>query len=175
MSEASSRREFLACAAAGCAAVAGAGCGTEDTVTVGGDPNQQPIGDPSLYPDSTRPPSMPSDGTNMPTCPSGTTLVAGPMVSSLGVNEMRQVSGTLYVTRDSQGIYAIDIRCTHAGCTLNFMADSATWRCPCHQSLFLLDGTVVGGPALELKKSLPRYYACRGSDGLVRIDTTKRV
>ncbi|ULE33576.1 Rieske (2Fe-2S) protein [Mycobacterium sp. IDR2000157661] len=36
--------------------------------------------------------------------------------------------------------------CTHAGCTLNEVADG-TINCPCHGSRFNLDGTVANGPA----------------------------
>jgi len=38
--------------------------------------------------------------------------------------------------------------CTHAGCTVNEIADG-TINCPCHGSKFNLDGSVANGPASE--------------------------
>lgn len=173
MSESVSRRRFLiqsGCATA-CAAAVPA-CGAEEsTTTVGGSPDVEPIGDASKYPDSTRMPTMPTDG-SMPTCPGTGTYTLGPMASNIGLNQRVQVSGNLYVTRDSQGIYAIDIACTHAGCPINYVPETSTWVCPCHGSRFQLDGTFIAGPA---GKNLRRYFACKGSDGLIRIDMSKLV
>ena len=46
---------------------------------------------------------------------------------------------------DFKGFSAI---CTHAGCTVNKVADG-TIDCPCHGSKFNLDGTVANGPAAK--------------------------
>jgi Rieske Fe-S protein len=51
------------------------------------------------------------------------------------------------VTQPSAGVFqGFSATCTHAGCTVNKVADG-TIDCPCHGSKFNLDGTVAHGPA----------------------------
>lgn len=47
--------------------------------------------------------------------------------------------------RDSGGVYAISIVCTHLGCIVKPTAQG--FECPCHGSAFATDGSVVRGPA----------------------------
>lgn len=173
MSEPTSRREFLVTTACSGAALA-AGCGGEEPTTGGpvGSPNVEPIGDPSKYPDSTRMPTTPNN-TVMPTC-TGTGGVLGPAAESIGLNQAVAVQGmtNLYVVRDSTGVIAVNIACTHAGCPLALKTDRNLWECNCHGSRFSLTGIVVGGPAT---RNLPRYAVCRAPDGLTRIDTSKTI
>lgn len=51
------------------------------------------------------------------------------------------------VLRDGKGgLRAFDARCTHEGCTVQFLArESAIW-CACHNARFNLDGNVIAGP-----------------------------
>jgi Rieske Fe-S protein len=51
------------------------------------------------------------------------------------------------VTQPSAGVFkGFSATCTHAGCTVNKVADG-TIDCPCHGSKFNLDGSVAKGPA----------------------------
>lgn len=51
------------------------------------------------------------------------------------------------VTQPSAGTFkGFSAVCTHAGCTVNKVADG-TIDCPCHGSKFNLDGSVAKGPA----------------------------
>jgi Rieske Fe-S protein len=53
------------------------------------------------------------------------------------------------VTQPSAGVFkGFSAKCTHAGCTLNKVADG-TIDCPCHGSKFNLDGSVANGPATK--------------------------
>jgi len=53
----------------------------------------------------------------------------------------------IVVTQPSAGVFkGFSATCTHAGCTVNKVADG-TIDCPCHGSKFNLDGTVAKGPA----------------------------
>lgn len=45
----------------------------------------------------------------------------------------------------NQEIYALNLTCTHLGCTVN--ATSKGFICPCHGSVFTTVGDVVKGPA----------------------------
>jgi cytochrome b6-f complex iron-sulfur subunit len=49
------------------------------------------------------------------------------------------------VIRKNQDIYALDLTCTHLGCTVN--ATTKGFTCPCHGSMFTPGGDVVKGPA----------------------------
>lgn len=43
--------------------------------------------------------------------------------------------------------------CTHAGCTVRFVAGSTSFACPCHGSKFAIDGAVTTGPATRTLKT----------------------
>jgi len=49
---------------------------------------------------------------------------------------------------------AISRTCTHLGCRVNYLEDKQLIECPCHQSRFTMDGTLISGPA---KKNLPTF------------------
>jgi Rieske Fe-S protein len=51
------------------------------------------------------------------------------------------------LTQPTAGVFkGFSAKCTHAGCTVNKVADG-TIDCPCHGSKFNLDGSVASGPA----------------------------
>jgi Rieske Fe-S protein len=57
------------------------------------------------------------------------------------------IVGEVVVTQPSGGVFkGFSAKCTHAGCTVNKVADG-TIDCPCHGSKFNLDGSVANGPA----------------------------
>ncbi len=156
-----SRRQFLISSAGTLVAV---GCGHGET--------NDPIGDPSYYPNSTRQTTPPMD-TDMPMCASTTGLMPGPAAASLSVNQYIVVSGRIVVCRDSNGLFALDLTCTHAGCEPALVAVSDCWLCPCHGSTYFFNGTLAGiGPA---PRPLPRYAVCEGSDGNLYIDMSKMI
>jgi Rieske Fe-S protein len=59
------------------------------------------------------------------------------------------IVGEVVVTQPSAGDFkGFSAICTHAGCTVNKVADG-TIDCPCHGSKFNLDGSVARGPATK--------------------------
>lgn len=44
-------------------------------------------------------------------------------------------------------IFAVDPRCPHLGCQLEWNPDSLSWECPCHGSRFDFRGHLLDGPA----------------------------
>jgi len=56
-------------------------------------------------------------------------------------------------TSDSQA-FALAPQCTHLGCAYHWEATKNSFVCPCHTSLFTIDGKVVTGPA---PRPLDRY------------------
>ena len=59
------------------------------------------------------------------------------------------IVGEVVVTQPSAGVFkGFSAKCTHAGCTVNKVADG-TIDCPRHGSKFNLDGSVANGPATK--------------------------
>jgi len=54
---------------------------------------------------------------------------------------------------DSQ-VVAFGPQCTHLGCAYHWDENRSQFLCPCHNSIFAIDGTVVSGPA---PRPLDRY------------------
>jgi Rieske Fe-S protein len=76
------------------------------------------------------------------------------------------VSGRLVLVfqDETQQVHALSARCTHEGCTVQYVpGESAIW-CACHNARFDLDGRVLSGPP---PKPLPKYAASRDEDGIV--------
>jgi menaquinol-cytochrome c reductase iron-sulfur subunit len=62
---------------------------------------------------------------------------------------------TAWVVKDSANhIVAFGPQCTHLGCAYRFEETKGEFLCPCHNSLFALDGRVISGPA---PRPLDRY------------------
>lgn len=54
------------------------------------------------------------------------------------------------VYKDDNGkIHAVDTRCPHLGCQLEWNPDELSWDCPCHGSRFDYHGKLISNPAQE--------------------------
>ena len=53
----------------------------------------------------------------------------------------------VWMIRSEDGIYALIAICTHLGCTPIWHPNENRIKCPCHGSVFLLDGQNIAGPA----------------------------
>lgn len=58
------------------------------------------------------------------------------------------------VRTDEKNVVAYSPQCTHLGCAYHWEEERDKFVCPCHESLFTLDGKVVAGPA---SRPLDRY------------------
>jgi cytochrome b6-f complex iron-sulfur subunit len=65
----------------------------------------------------------------------------------VGVDVRWKSLGQFWVVRENQGMYALVSICRHLGCTPNWYPDQQRFRCPCHGSIYDVDGNVRGGPA----------------------------
>lgn len=76
-------------------------------------------------------------------------------------------AGAWLVKKNShKQVFAFDDRCTHLGCHQKWNADRRLFECPCHGSVFDMDGNVKQGPAT---RPMPRLYLHMKADGNVRL------
>jgi menaquinol-cytochrome c reductase iron-sulfur subunit len=61
---------------------------------------------------------------------------------------------TAWVVRSENRVIAFGPQCTHLGCAYHWDGAARQFVCPCHSSLFSIDGKVVAGPA---PRPLDRY------------------
>jgi len=56
--------------------------------------------------------------------------------------------GTAWVVKTADGkVVAFAPACTHLGCAYHWDTEKLKFLCPCHGSVFALDGSVLAGPA----------------------------
>jgi len=84
-----------------------------------------------------------------PSAPGGPAASAGNVIAKTA--DVPVGSGVIVddivVTQPTAGVFmGLSATCTHAGCTVNKVADG-TIDCPCHGSKYNLDGSVAKGPA----------------------------
>ncbi|MDR3542329.1 MAG: ubiquinol-cytochrome c reductase iron-sulfur subunit [Desulfosporosinus sp.] len=78
----------------------------------------------------------------------------------------------VWVKRDSLGVMALVATCTHLGCEVNYHPEKKEWLCPCHGSVYDVEGRPISGPA---PKTLPRVAVELQADGSLMINTAKQV
>jgi Rieske Fe-S protein len=58
--------------------------------------------------------------------------------------------GKIAVWKEANGTpHAVSASCTHKGCIVTWNNADRTWDCPCHGSIFAIEGSVIHGPAME--------------------------
>ena len=78
----------------------------------------------------------------------------------------------LVMVRDSNGIGAFSLLCTHQTCLLTQENSGGGFFCPCHGSQFDKIGRVIAGPAA---KDLPWYELSLLPNGVLQINFAKHV
>jgi len=92
-------------------------------------------------------------------------------VSDFPVGSVTRIdAGAFLVLHDEGGLFAMTAICTHQGCTVDVAQGSLP--CPCHGSVFDLDGNVVTGPAVT---PLDHVQLTIEADGSVVVDTSVTV
>ena len=69
----------------------------------------------------------------------------------------------------SQKLCALTAKCTHEGCTVQYVPGDANIWCACHNGKFDLDGRVLSGPP---PRPLTRWSAQRDADGTITVAPT---
>lgn len=73
----------------------------------------------------------------------------------------------VWIVRTDDRIFAILARCTHLGCTPNWLPNESKFKCPCHGSGFRMSGINFEGPA---PRPLERVKIGLAEDGQLLID-----
>ena len=97
--------------------------------------------------------------------------VGFPFEYSVGVSERFKKQFRVWVVREVDKIYVIQAKCTHLGCTPNWLASEGKFKCPCHGSGFTPDGVNIEGPA---PRPLERFKVALTDDGQIMVDESVR-
>jgi len=69
-----------------------------------------------------------------------------PSTYSFGVDERWKEKYGIWIVRNTESMYALVARCTHLGCTPNWLAAQNKFKCPCHGSGYYVSGVNFEGP-----------------------------
>lgn len=89
----------------------------------------------------------------------------------VGVSERFKKQFRIWIVREIDRIYVIEAKCTHLGCTPNWLAAEGKFKCPCHGSGFTPDGINIEGPA---PRPLERFKVALDADGQMVVDEALR-
>ncbi|HEY7218409.1 MAG TPA: Rieske 2Fe-2S domain-containing protein [Candidatus Binatia bacterium] len=76
----------------------------------------------------------------------------------------------VWIVREDEGFYALFAKCTHLGCTPNWLQAEDKFKCPCHGSGYYRSGLNFEGPA---PRPLDRFQITIGEDGQLLVDKSK--
>ena len=93
---------------------------------------------------------------------------------AFGVSDALQDLRRIWVVRDAEKLFVIYARCTHLGCTPNWVSSAGKFKCPCHGSGFDSAGINFEGPA---PRPMDRAHVEIAPDGqiVVNVDRLYRV
>lgn len=86
------------------------------------------------------------------------------------VNEDFKLSGKFWIIREEDRLAAVSIVCTHLGCIPSWLPNDRKFKCPCHGSGFMANGTNFEGPAPRPLERFKIYV----ENGQVVVDRSKK-
>ena len=90
-----------------------------------------------------------------------------PFQYTSGVSERFKKQFRIWIVREVDRLYVIEAKCTHLGCTPNWLAAEGKFKCPCHGSGFTPDGFNIEGPA---PRPLERFRVALDENGQIIVD-----
>ncbi len=90
---------------------------------------------------------------------------------TLGISIKFKKLKRIWIVREVDKLYVIQAKCTHLGCTPNWLASEGKFKCPCHGSGFTPDGVNIEGPA---PRPLERVKVVLADDGQIMVDESIR-
>lgn len=94
--------------------------------------------------------------------------VSASSIPAAGATPFRHQAGKFYLVRNEDGIQALYWKCVHLGCTVPWNAGTEHFQCPCHGSIFDINGARTGGPATRRMDRMPLTV---NGDGSVVVTT----
>ncbi|HTC34734.1 MAG TPA: ubiquinol-cytochrome c reductase iron-sulfur subunit [Bryobacteraceae bacterium] len=108
-----------------------------------------------LFPPKLRKEAEWVDTADLSTIPAGTpTEIAFERKRVDGWKTTTEKATAWVVKKPNNDVVAFTPQCTHLGCAYHWDDPSHTFMCPCHNSVFSVDGQVLSGPA---PRPLDRY------------------
>ncbi len=86
------------------------------------------------------------------------------------VSERWKKRHRVWVVRTAEGFFALSAKCTHLGCTPNWIETEGKFKCPCHGSGFDPSGVNFEGPA---PRPLERFRIALAEDGQLLVDRSR--
>lgn len=86
------------------------------------------------------------------------------------VSERWKKKHRTWIVRTEEGFFALSGKCTHLGCTPNWLGTENKFKCPCHGSGFYPDGVNFEGPA---PRPLERFRITLAGDGQILVDRSR--
>jgi len=87
-----------------------------------------------------------------------------------GVNQDFLQSNRIWVVIDPGRLFVIFARCTHLGCTPDWLQQQDMFHCPCHGSEYDSDGVNFAGPA---PRPMDRCRVTLQANGTVVVDSSR--
>jgi cytochrome b6-f complex iron-sulfur subunit len=102
--------------------------------------------------------------------PSSKFRIGYPSDFGLGVDERFKQSHRIWVVRLPDKMFVVFAKCTHLGCTPNWLEADNKFKCPCHGSGYDMEGRNFEGPA---PRPMDRAHVELDAEGQVVVDTSK--
>jgi cytochrome b6-f complex iron-sulfur subunit len=87
-----------------------------------------------------------------------------------GVDERFKQSHRVWVVRRPDRLFVIFGKCTHLGCTPNWIESENKFKCPCHGSGYDIEGRNFEGPA---PRPMDRAFVELDAEGQIVVDTSR--
>jgi cytochrome b6-f complex iron-sulfur subunit len=102
--------------------------------------------------------------------PSSRFRIGAPSDFGFGVDERFKQSHRIWVVRQPDKLFVIFAKCTHLGCTPNWIETETKFKCPCHGSGYDIEGRNFEGPA---PRPMDRTYVELDAEGQIVVDTSR--
>jgi cytochrome b6-f complex iron-sulfur subunit len=102
--------------------------------------------------------------------PSTRFRIGAPADFGLGVDERFKQANRIWVVRQPDKLFVVYAKCTHLGCTPNWVEPENKFKCPCHGSGYDIEGRNFEGPA---PRPMDRAHIELDAEGQIVVDTSK--
>jgi len=102
--------------------------------------------------------------------PSTVFRVGFPSEYGIGVDTKWQQQYRIWVVRNTERLFVIYARCTHLGCTPDWISSENKFKCPCHGSGYTFEGINFEGPA---PRPMDRAHVELDPTGQILVDTSR--